>query len=343
MDSKILSIIVPTYNMEKYLSYCLDSFFLQKNFDKLEVIVVNDGSKDKSLEIAQNYVLRASDVFKIVDKKNGNYGSCINAALPVARGKYVKVVDADDSVDTDNLDEFISFLCENDVDLALSDFVLVNEDRVVTKEIFYNFSQSLMPMEQICVTERFKDMEMHAVTYRKELLLDMGYHQTEGISYTDQQWIFVPMAAVRNVGIFNKAVYKYLVGRAGQTIDPTVKFKKVTDRIKNVLGMIAQYDRIYNQVNPSVKEYLDARLRPNVQDIYLTYFTNMSKVDKNMIYRFDKEFSQVSSVIYEYIGNLNPHIRVWRHILGCSVLEKIFCRAFSFIFLLKVTFNHSNH
>lgn len=220
--------------------------------------------------------------------------------------------------------------------MALSDFVLVDEDRVVTKEIFYNFGQSLMPMEQICVTERFKDMEMHAVTYRKELLLDMGYHQTEGISYTDQQWIFVPMSAVRNVGIFNKTVYKYLVGRAGQTIDPAVKFKKVADRIKNVLGMIAQYDRIYNQVNPSVKEYLDARLRPNVQDIYLTYFTNMSKVDKNMIYRFDREFRQVSSVIYDYIGNLNPHIRVWRHILGCSVLEKIFCRCFSFIFRLKV-------
>lgn len=343
MDSKILSIIVPTYNMEKYLSYCLDSFFLQKNFDKLEVIVVNDGSKDKSLEIAQNYVSRASDVFKIVDKKNGNYGSCINAALPVAKGKYVKVVDADDSVDTNNLDEFISFLCENDVDLALSDFVLVDEDRIVTKEIFYNFGQSLMPMEQICVTERFKDMEMHAVTYRKKLLLDMGYHQTEGISYTDQQWIFVPMAAVRSVGIFNKAVYKYLVGRAGQTIDPAVKFKKVTDRIKNVLGMIAQYDRIYNQVNPSVKEYLDARLRPNVQDIYLTYFTNMSKVDKNMIYRFDKEFRQISSVLYKYIEDLNPHIKLWRHLFGHSVLEKIFCGCFSFIFLFKVAFNHSNH
>ena len=323
MDSKILSIIVPTFNMEKYLSFCLDSFFLQKNFDKLEVIVVNDGSKDKSLEIAQNYVSRASDVFKIVDKKNGNYGSCINAALPVAKGKYVKVVDADDSVYTDNLDEFISFLCENDVDLALSDFVLVDEDRVVTKEIFYNFGQ--------------------AVTYRKELLLDMGYHQTEGISYTDQQWIFVPMAAVHNVGIFNKAVYKYLVGRAGQTIDPAVKFKKMTDHVKNVLGMIAQYGRIYNQVNPSVKEYLDARLRPNVQDVYLTYFTNMSKVDKNMIYQFDKEFRQVSSVIYKYIEDLNPHIKVWRHLLGHSVLEKLFCRTFSFIFLLKVTFNHSNH
>ena len=109
MDSKILSRIVPTYNMENYLSYCLDSFFIRKNFDKLEVIVVNDGSKDKSLEIAQNYVSQASEVFKIVDQKTGTYGSCSNAALPVVKGKYVKFVDADDRVDTENLDEFISF------------------------------------------------------------------------------------------------------------------------------------------------------------------------------------------------------------------------------------------
>ncbi len=334
MDSKILSIIVPTYNMEKYLSYCLDSFFLQKNFDKLEVIVVNDGSKDKSLEIAQNYVSRSSDVFRIVDKKNGNYGSCINAALPVAKGKYVKVVDADDSVDTDNLDEFISFLCENDVDLALSDFVLVDEDRVVTKEIFYNFGQSLMPMEQICVTERFKDMEMHAVTYRKELLLDMGYHQTEGISYTDQQWIFVPMAAVHNVGIFNKVVYKYLVGRAGQTIDPAVKIKKMKDRAKCVLDMIIQYETVYQNISSEIKSYLDARFQPNVKDIYITYFLNVS-IGKEMICEFDDSFKKESILFYNEIGLENRYIKIWRLISKYNVIEKFFCKLFFILFKLK--------
>lgn len=186
MSQKILSIIVPTYNMEKYLAYCMDSFLIHKNLSKLEVLIVNDGSTDNSLDIAKKYVSRADDVFKIIDKKNGNYGSCINAALPVATAKYVKVVDADDSVNTDNLDDFLSFLSENDVDLALSDFTLVNEDRIETKKISYNFGNSLIPMEQICSTERFKDMEMHAVTYRRDLLLNYGYTQTEGVSYTDQ-------------------------------------------------------------------------------------------------------------------------------------------------------------
>lgn len=338
MFQKILSIIVPTYNMEKYLSYCMDSFFIRKNLSKLEVLIVNDGSTDRSLDIAKEYASRAGDVFKIIDKGNGNYGSCINAALPVATAKYVKVVDADDSVNTENLDDFISFLSENDVDLALSDFVLVDENRIETKKISYNFGKSFIPMEQICATERFKDMEMHAVTYRRELLLKSGYVQTEGISYTDQQWIFAPMSTIKTVGIFNRPVYKYLVGRAGQTVDPVVKIKKMADRTKCVLDMAVQYEKLFKKVNPVVKSYLDARIRPNIQDIYLTYFSNTSKIDKTMIEEFDKRFKEIAPSLYHYIGLLNFHIRFWRRIAGCTILEKVFCKCFTFMLWIKLSF-----
>lgn len=338
MSQKVLSIIVPTYNMEKYLAYCMDSFLIHKNLNKLEVLIVNDGSTDKSLDIARKYVSCAEDVFKIINKKNGNYGSCINAALPVATAKYVKVVDADDSVNTENLDDFVSFLAEHDVDLALSDFTLVNEDRIETKKISYNFGKSLIPMEQICSTNRFKDMEMHAVTYRRELLLSSGYSQTEGISYTDQQWIFSPMATVKTVGIFNRPVYKYLIGRVGQTVDPAVKIKKMVDRIKCALDMAIQYERLYQKVSPAVKAYLDARIRPNVQDIYLTYFTNTSKIDKALIREFDRKFKVNAPFLYQYINSLNLHIRLWRRIAQYPILEKIFCKGFSIALWFKLSF-----
>lgn len=335
MSQKILSIIVPTYNMEKYLSYCLDSFLIDKNRDKLEVIIVNDGSKDRSLEIAKEYVSRAADVFRVIDKKNGNYGSCINAALPVVNAKYVKVVDADDSVDTVHLDEFITFLSENDVDLALSDFVLVDEDRVEFKHISYGWGKSLMRMKEVCVTGRFKDMEMHAVTYRAELLPRIGYRQTEGISYTDQQWIFAPMSVVETVGVFNKSVYRYLVGRSGQTIDPKVKIKKMADRTKYVLDMIALYDKLCQSVGPEVKSYLDARIFPNIKDIYITYFTNSSLVNRNLIQDFDIQFKKYSYVLYQHVGQLNIYIRFWRQIARYSVVNSAFCRLFNVLLGLK--------
>lgn len=336
MNRKILSVIVPTYNMEKYLSYCLESFFITKNMDKLEVVIVNDGSKDRSLEIAEKYVSRVPYVFRIINKKNGNYGSCINAALSVASAKYIKVVDADDSVDSSNLDEFISFLCDNNVDLALSDFVLVDENRKETKRISYDFGKSLMSMNRICVEKRFKDMEMHAVTYRREMLLSSGYIQTEGVSYTDQQWIFAPMATVRTVGIFNKPVYKYLVGREGQTIDPMVKVGRMADRTKYVLDMIRQYDGLCLNVSPEIKEYLDARIRPNVLDIYVTYFSNSSKISKKLILTFDEDFRKSSPLFYHYIGLSNLYIKIWRRVRDAYVVEKLFCQSFTVLLWAKI-------
>ena len=93
---KIISIIVPTYNMEKYLKNGLDSLIISERKERVEVIVVNDGSKDRSLEIAAEYVEKYPSVFRLIDKPNGNYGSCINAALKIASGKYIKIMDADD-------------------------------------------------------------------------------------------------------------------------------------------------------------------------------------------------------------------------------------------------------
>ena len=338
MSQKVLSIIVPTYNMEMYLSYCMDSFLIEIIRDKLEVIIVNDGSNDKSLDIAKDYVLNYPDVFKLIDKKNENYGSCINAALPVATGEYVKVVDADDSVDTQNLDKFISFLNEHDVDLVLSDFVLVDENRSEIQYISYNWGYTIMSMKEICVTERFKDMEMHAVTYRRELLLKSGYHQTEGVSYTDQQWIFSPMAYVKEVAVFNKPVYRYLVGRVGQTIDPKVKIKKMAERTTMVLDMIVQYENLSQNVCSEIKSYLDARIRPNVQDIYVTYFSNSSKIDKEIICQFDENFKNKAPLFYENIEVMNKYIKIWRNIYYLVFIERLFCEFFGFFLKIKILF-----
>ena len=116
---KVLSLIIPTYNMEKYLKKCLDSLIVE-NMDLLEVLVVNDGSKDNSSKIAHEYEEKYPNTFRVIDKENGNYGSCINRGLAEAKGKYVKVLDADDCFDVNNFNKYLSFLQENDVDLVLN-------------------------------------------------------------------------------------------------------------------------------------------------------------------------------------------------------------------------------
>ena len=127
--NKILSVIIPTYNMEALLDKCLSSLILESAEKRqlLDVIVVNDGSKDKSSEIAHKYAGNYPEVFSVIDKENGNYGSCINAALPHVKGKYVRILDADDSYDSTNLIEFINILENITVDMVLSNFVVVDQ------------------------------------------------------------------------------------------------------------------------------------------------------------------------------------------------------------------------
>ena len=111
---KILTIVIPTYNMEKYLNRCLSSLVVEPDWmDKLEVLVVNDGSKDRSQAIAQVYESQYPRTFKVIDKENGNYGSCINAALPVALGKNIKILDADYWFENANVPAFIDFLTDH--------------------------------------------------------------------------------------------------------------------------------------------------------------------------------------------------------------------------------------
>ena len=92
---KILTIVIPTYNMQDYLHRCLDSLIVpEEQMKHLEVLVVNDGSKDNSSAIAHEYQNKYPDTFRVIDKDNGHYGSCVNAALKIATGKYFRLVDA---------------------------------------------------------------------------------------------------------------------------------------------------------------------------------------------------------------------------------------------------------
>ena len=107
---KVLSIIVPVYNTEKYLRRCLDSVLVQEALPYLELIAVNDGSKDHSIDILREYQARFPENVVLIDKENGGHGSAVNAGIDAARGKYLRIVDADDWLDTASLPALLNAL-----------------------------------------------------------------------------------------------------------------------------------------------------------------------------------------------------------------------------------------
>lgn len=320
---KILSIIIPTYNMEKYLRYCLDSLLIKDNFDRLEVLVINDGSKDSSSEIAHSYEIKYPTVFKVIDKENGNYGSCVNRGLSLATGKYVKVLDADDSFNKGNFESFVAYLMVVDADLVLSSYVQVDESRCVTKCRMFDLpvDQTLL-MRDVCVTDSFKDMQMHAVTYKRDNLIGMQYKQQEGISYTDQQWIFTPMIHVSSIVYFNKVVYEYLIGREGQTMDIKVRIKSIKQMSNCLLGIIDDYNRHSSVVSDEILEYLHSRLIPQIKDIYITSFRNYNKDIRADLMDFDRDIHKRSEKLYRMSEKTNSRInymKFWRTHPGLNV------------------------
>lgn len=314
---KLLSIIIPTYNMEQYLRYCLDSLLIRENFEALDVLIINDGSKDTSSAIAHEYADKYPKVFRVIDKENGNYGSCINRGLKEATGKYIKVLDADDSFNTQNLDNYVAYLANIDADLIISDVVIVNEKREKSETISYRYKQNEeMSMCDICSSSTFASISMHAITYRLENLRLMGYHQSEGISYTDQEWIFSPMTTIKKVYSYNTHIYEYLIGREGQTMDPHIKAKHMSDIMQCIYKLIASYTQYENIVTTELLTYMQTKLLYLIKEQYVSSFCTYNKHVKENLICFDNKIKELNTNIYFLIEKTKSkfnYIRYWRN------------------------------
>ena len=119
---KVLTVLVPTYNVEKYLRRCLDSLLLPEVLEEIEVLVVNDGSKDGSADIARAYEKKYPQTVVFVDKENGGHGSTINVGIEKAQGTYFKVLDSDDWVNIGDFIEFVKRLKEETADAVICDY-----------------------------------------------------------------------------------------------------------------------------------------------------------------------------------------------------------------------------
>ena len=267
--NKLLSLIIPTYNMEALLPRCLDSLLVPEALERLEVMVVNDGSRDGSLEVANRYRERFPQTVTVIDKPNGNYGSTINAALPVAQGKYVKVLDSDDWFSSTALVEFLDRLETIEADMVVTHFTILHDNgtRELTKYNVYGREPyeygRVYALDDVLKDGYIRFFLMHALTYRTELLLRFGYHQTEGISYTDTEWSCFPVFYARDIVFLDINLYQYNLAREGQTMDPKV----IARSLGQMEQMTRQLIRFYGSQDLS-------RLSDTRQAFLRQYYTN---------------------------------------------------------------------
>lgn len=279
---KILSVCIPTYNMEALLARCLDSFIVEKDLmNLLEVIVVNDGSKDKSLQIMNTYADKYPNTFIVIDKPNGNYGSCINAALKVASGKYFRICDADDHYDTQVLNEYIRSLLNTDADLTINPYVICSFDGKVknrqdTDEIDVNREISINDINW--KDSRYKRFRaMHCLAVKTKNLTSHNYKQLEGISYTDTQFVFYATLYSETCIFFEKPLYSYYLGRDGQTMSPQSMIKSNMHFYQISINILDEYIKLPSTVSENKRFLLCDSVFSELYLFMVTILLNMKK------------------------------------------------------------------
>ena len=320
---KVLSLVIPTYNMQEYLHRCLTSLIVsQDKLDLYEVLVINDGSKDDSLFIAQGFKTKYPNTFRVIDKENGNYGSCVNRGLLEAQGKYIKILDADDWFDTVAFSAYLDLLQTVDVDLVLTPYCIHNEYdgsvRTIRQRLPENksFEFDSFPKESI-----FR-YSMHMVTYQTDLLRHNHYFQTEGISYTDTEWTHIPQYYIKDFVYFPTPVYQYMLGREGQTMDSSILARDIWKYEVICKSLITNRNKFNRNKVYSLADEL------NIQQIHflascvyriLLIRSNSSKEDIDHLKEFDNYLLEQCRQVYKSTDELLlkkklpiRYIHLWR-------------------------------
>ena len=274
---KLLSVVVPVYQTEKYLPRCLDSVLVPEALEDLELIVVNDGSRDGSGDIARRYQERYPDTVVFIDKENGGHGSTINAGLEAATGKYFRVLDSDDWFDTCAFLKYLKALRQCDEDLVVTPY---------TQEYTYSgdkFSYSyeylthnhVYQMEKLRFTEDMMYFTMASSTYKLELLRACGLELFEKTFYVDMQYNIYPIPFLKTVRFLDYEVYRYFMGSPTQSMSQQNLMRNLPQHQKVLEFLVDYYVRYRDQVNVNVRRYMG-------QMIYFMYYTHMDLVCMKM-------------------------------------------------------------
>lgn len=258
---KLLSVVIPCYNSQEYMKYCIES--LLPGGEDVELLIVNDGSSDKTVEIANEYAKAYPSIIRAIHQINGGHGEAVNTGIKNATGLYLKVVDSDDWVDTRAYLKILNILKEftNEnkyIDMFISNFVYEKEGSKFKKVMKYD---NVLPEGKIFTWDdigKFKKGQyilMHSVIYRTQLLRNCNLVLPKHTFYVDNLFVYVPLKYVKDIYYLNVDFYRYFIGREDQSVNESVMIKRIDQQIKVNKLMIDTVD-LQNIENENLYRYM---------------------------------------------------------------------------------------
>ncbi len=245
---KYITFAIPCYNSEAYMEKAINSILPAG--EDVEILIVNDGSTDKTKKIGKQYAERFPSIVKVINKENGGHGDAVNSGLSQASGKYFKVVDSDDWVDEDSLMKLLEvikgFVREgSEVDMIVSNYVYEKVGMEHKKIIHY---RNVLPQDEIFRWDDIGSFHldqyilMHSVMYRTEMLKLCQLKLPKHTFYVDNIYVYYPLPHVRLLYYLDVDFYRYFIGREDQSVNEKIMISRVDQQIYVTKSMISMYD-----------------------------------------------------------------------------------------------------
>ena len=311
---KILTIVIPSYNTESFIDKNMRTFLDERLYEKVEILIVNDGSKDKTVELAKKYEDQYSGYIRLINKENGGHGSVINRGIKEAQGKYFKVIDADDWVNTENLVRLVLDLEKTDADVVINPYMIIDQQTQKETICDYKEIQALPPESSFdLLVKKNIRLGLHPVTYKTDILRENHIEVTEKCFYEDWQYDLYPVPYLKTVTIFDYPVYWYLIGQKTQSVDAANALKNIEMSYKVFSDMVDFYEKHKSEYNENIDIYMRKSIGVFLRSIYNIYLRNYRSENVfETMKEMDEKIKSVSQFFYDYVGENNSYIRYIR-------------------------------
>jgi glycosyltransferase involved in cell wall biosynthesis len=317
---KILSIVIPSYNVEKYLEQTLISFVETSILGDIEVLVVDDGSKDSTAEIGKRFEEQYPETFRVISKENGGHGSTINKGIEECTGKYFKVVDGDDWVNTSDFKILVEKLKSCDADYIVTNYYEVDDQTgEKTGKDYAQLKQEGMKESRW----NFNDVAtraqpaMHALVFRSSILKQNQIRLDEHSFYVDVEYVLYPLPYIESVVYFDLYVYMYRLALATQSVSIQGFRKHIQNHIDVILHLsefAEKYKKSATKEEQAKVDFIGKRIAQMVGDqitIFMSYSTG-DKENKAKFLQFDKDLKEKSEWIYNLSSDESGILRLLR-------------------------------
>ena len=297
---KLLTVAIPCYNSQDYMEHCIET--LLPGGEEVEILIVDDGSTDRTGEIAEAYAAKYPSVIRVIHQENGGHGAAVNTGIQNARGFYLKIVDSDDWVDGPSYQKILDLLRQavkehHPLDMLISNYVYEKAGAKRKKLMHY---RKALPVNTYFSWEDVKGFNlgqyilMHSVIYRTQMLRDCGLELPRHTFYVDNIYVYQPLPFVKTMYYLDVNFYRYFIGRSDQSVNEKVMLGRLDQQIKVNKIMYDSYD---------LTEIQNLKLRDYMYQ-YLMIVTSITTV--LLIRAKTKENLQLKKELWQYMKIQNP-------------------------------------